>query len=146
MAKISVAAAALLVLMALGHATAFRATVTTTVVEEENQEECREQMQRQQMLSHCRMYMRQQMEESPYQTMPRRGMEPHMSECCEQLEGMDESCRCEGLRRMMRMMQQKEMQPRGEQMRRMMRLAENIPSRCNLSPMRCPMGGSIAGF
>ncbi|XAR56651.1 hypothetical protein NMG60_11037213 [Bertholletia excelsa] len=145
MANISVVAAALLVLLVLGHATAFRATVTTTVVEEENQD-CPEQMQRQQMLSHCRMYMRQMMKESPYQTMPRRGMEPHMSECCEQLEGMDESCRCEGLRMMMRMMQQQEMQPRGEQMRMMMRMAENLPSRCNLSPQRCPMGGSMAGF
>ncbi|XAR56650.1 hypothetical protein NMG60_11037212 [Bertholletia excelsa] len=152
MAKMSVVAAALLALLVLGQATAFRTTVTTTLEEEQeenprgrSEQQCREQMERQQQLNHCRMYLRQQMEESPYQNPRplRRGEEPHLDECCEQLERMDEMCRCEGLRMMMRR-QREEMELQGEQMQRIMRKAENLLSRCNLSPQRCPMGGYTA--
>ncbi|GFS29163.1 hypothetical protein Acr_00g0005610 [Actinidia rufa] len=61
MVKLTFLATALVALLAIGSVSAHRTTITTTVVEEENpgQQQCREQIQRQQNLRHCQMYLAQ---------------------------------------------------------------------------------------
>ncbi|GFZ06544.1 hypothetical protein Acr_18g0007140 [Actinidia rufa] len=113
MAKLTFLATALVALLAIGSVSAHRTTITTTVVEEENpgQQQCREQIQRQN---------------------PQR--QQHLRECCQQLRSIDEECRCKGVRMAMR---QQKGQWESEEMRQVMQKAQDLPSRCNLSPCRC---------
>ncbi|KAL6976272.1 hypothetical protein U1Q18_025059 [Sarracenia purpurea var. burkii] len=156
MARFTILAAALVViLLALTEAAAasLRTTITTTVVEEDNprgsQDRCRQQMQRQQELRHCQgrtegcgggpppeMYLSEGRRSEIVMTTgqnPQR--QEHLQQCCQQLENMDEQCRCEAIKMMVRRQQQEEGER--EEMREMMQEAEKLPSMCNLSPRRC---------
>ncbi|KAI8552749.1 hypothetical protein RHMOL_Rhmol06G0291300 [Rhododendron molle] len=62
-----------------------------------------------------------------------------LRQCWQQLENLDDQCRCEGIREAVHQQrEQGEMQ--GEEM---MQQAENLPSRCNLSPRRCQIRASL---
>ncbi|KAH7860035.1 hypothetical protein Vadar_008421 [Vaccinium darrowii] len=125
MAKLTILAAAFVALIAFAQAS--RTTITTTVVEENpgQQQRCRQQIQREDNLRDCQMYLMQQM---------RGGYD--------KMENLDEQCRCEGLREAMRQ-QRGQGQMQEEEMREMMQQAENLPSKCDLSPRRCQMRASI---
>ncbi|GJT85690.1 reverse transcriptase domain-containing protein [Tanacetum coccineum] len=81
--------------------------ITTTTFEDnpirkQTGEDCAVQMVKQEMLSHCRMYITSS---QGYQS-PRAFMNPaeeHMKLCCKQLENMGEMCMCEGIKMMMNM-------------------------------------------
>ncbi|XP_058219989.1 2S sulfur-rich seed storage protein 2-like [Rhododendron vialii] len=144
MAKLTILATALIALLALAHAT--QTTITTTVVEEENpgqQQRCREQIQRQQNLHDCQSYLQQQAREYEVAMITNQNpQQQQLRQCCQQLENLDDQCRCEGIRETVRQQrEQGEMQ--GEEMREMMQQAENLPSRCNLSPRRCQIRASL---
>ncbi|POO00443.1 HMW glutenin [Trema orientale] len=141
MAKLSSSAALLAALLLVAHAAAFRTTITTIETSDNygeggSRQECRQQVQGRD-LSHCRMFM---MEETS-----RRGgggrrddelvnYSQHLDQCCNQLRQINERCRCEGLR--MEIERQKGQIGR-EDMREMMRTAENIPSMCRMGPSSC---------
>ncbi|KAG5546394.1 hypothetical protein RHGRI_018545 [Rhododendron griersonianum] len=150
MAKLAILAAALVAFLAIAEAT--RTTITTTVVEEGNpgqQQRCREQIQRQQNLRDCQRFMMQQARGGGgYDVamitadVPNPRQQQQLRQCCQQLENLNEQCRCEGVREAVRhQREQGEMQ--GEEMREMMQEAENLPSRCNLSPRRCQIRASL---
>ncbi|XP_057461315.1 2S sulfur-rich seed storage protein 2-like [Actinidia eriantha] len=138
MVKLTFLATALVALLAIGSVSAHRTTITTTVVEEENpgQQQCREQIQRQQNLRHCQMYLAQGREyyEAAMVTDPNPQQQQHLRECCQQLQKIDEECRCEGVRTAVR---QQQGQREREEMGQVMQKAEDLPSKCNLSPRRC---------
>ncbi|XP_057506580.1 2S sulfur-rich seed storage protein 1-like [Actinidia eriantha] len=136
MAKLTFLATALVALLAIGSVSAHRTTITTTVVEEENpgQQQCREQIQRQQNLRHCQMYLAQGRDQYEVAMVTDRNQQQHLRECCQQLRSIDEECRCEGVRMAVR---QQQGQREREEMRQVMQKAQDLPSRCNLSPRRC---------
>lgn len=144
MAKLTILAAALVALLALAQAT--RTTITTTVVEEENpgqQQRCRQQIQREDNLRDCQRYLQQQARRYDVAMItnpnPQQQQQQQLQQCCQQLENLDDQCRCEGVREAVR--QQGRMQR--EEMGEMMQEAENLPSRCNLSPHRCQIRASL---
>ncbi|PSS16262.1 2S sulfur-rich seed storage protein large chain 2 like [Actinidia chinensis var. chinensis] len=136
MAKLTFLATALVALLAIGSVSAHRTTITTTVVEEENpgQQQCREQIQRQQNLRHCQMYLAQGRDQYEVAMATDRNQQQHLRECCQQLRSMDEECRCEGVRMAVR---QQQGQREREEMGQVMQKAQDLPSKCNLSPRRC---------
>ncbi|XP_062170565.1 2S seed storage albumin protein-like [Alnus glutinosa] len=138
MARLATLATLFAALLLVAHAAAaFHTTVTTVDVDDniENQqrrgESCREQVQRQQNLNHCQRYMRQQCESGSFEDG---NQQQHLQQCCQQLRRMDEQCRCEGLRQVVR---QQQGELRGEEMREMMECARHMPNQCHLSPQRC---------
>ncbi|KAK3021277.1 hypothetical protein RJ639_047268 [Escallonia herrerae] len=147
MAKLTILAAALLALLALAEASTYRTTITTTTIEEENphhggsRQRCREQFQQQQQLRHCQMYMRQG---SPYDAGLALAMvtgvnpqqQQHLRECCQQLRNIDEQCRCEAIRQMVRQ-QQMGGGSQQEQIQEMAQKAQYLPRRCNMEPQQC---------
>ena len=139
MAKLTILAASLVALLALASVSAHRTTITTTVVEEEEnprQQQCREQIQRQQNLRHCQMYLAQRRDqyEVAMVTDQNPQQQQHLRECCQQLQQIDEECRCEGVRMAVR---QQQGQREREEMGQVMQMAQDLPSKCNLSPRRC---------
>ncbi|KAH7844804.1 hypothetical protein Vadar_031834 [Vaccinium darrowii] len=146
MAKLTILAVAFVALIAFAQAT--RTTVTTTVLEEEDnpgqQQRCRQQIQREDNLRDCQMYLQQQMRGRYDKVAMITETNPHqqLRQCCQQMENLDEQCRCEGLREAMRQ-QRGQGQMQEEMMREMMQQAENLPSKCDLSPRRCQIRASI---
>ncbi|PSS16261.1 2S sulfur-rich seed storage protein large chain 2 like [Actinidia chinensis var. chinensis] len=138
MAKLTFLATALVALLAIGSVSAHQTTITTTMVEEENpgQQKCREQIQRQQNLRHCQMYLAQGRDQYEVAMVTDRNpqQQQHLRECCQQLRSIDEECRCEGVRMAVR---QQQGQREREEIRQVMQKAQDLPSRCNLSPHRC---------
>ncbi|CAK9147173.1 unnamed protein product [Ilex paraguariensis] len=140
MAKLAFLGAFLLALLFL--ATASRTTITTTVVEEGNpreSQECREQIQREQQLPHCQRYLSQR---SPYELVlnPREQeeQEQHLRQCCQQLQNIDEECRCEAVNEAVRQRQrQQEGGRQAEERRQVEQRAQDLPRRCNLEPQQC---------
>ncbi|KAM7498839.1 hypothetical protein LguiA_023253 [Lonicera macranthoides] len=146
MAKLAIVAALLIGLVAV--ASAYTTTITTTVVEEDNprgggsqQRRCEEQFQEQQQLRHCQMYLRQQCGQgeddiSSLRMVVNPQQQQHRRECCKQLENIDNQCRCESIRQMMRQ-QQQEGQMGGQEMEKMAQMAMNLPRMCNMEPQQC---------
>lgn len=58
--------------------------------------------------------------------------------CCQQLKRMDEQCRCEGLRQMVK---QRQGELQAHEMREMMQCARDLPNECGVGPDRCAMRG-----
>ncbi|PSS16260.1 2S sulfur-rich seed storage protein large chain 2 like [Actinidia chinensis var. chinensis] len=143
MAKLTILAVSLVAFLALASVSAHRTTITTTVVEEENpgQQQCREQIQRQQNLRHCQMYLARGRDQYEVAMVTDRNprQQQHLRECCQQLQKIDEECRCEGVRTAVR---QQQGQREQEEMRQVMQEAQDLPSKCNLSPRRCHIQAS----
>ncbi|KAK3024300.1 hypothetical protein RJ639_043162 [Escallonia herrerae] len=146
MAKLTILAAALLALLALAEASTYRTTITTTTIEEENprgggSQRCREQFHQQQQLRHCQMYMRQGSQYDAELALAMvDGVNPqrqqHLTECCRQLRNIDEQCRCQAIREMVRQ-QQMGGGSQQEEMQEMAQKAQYLPRRCNMEPQQC---------
>ncbi|KAK2984810.1 hypothetical protein RJ640_004635 [Escallonia rubra] len=147
MAKLTILAAALLALLALAEASTYRTTITTTTIEEENprgsgsQERCRRQFQQQQQLRHCQMYTRQGRQYDAELALAMvDGVNPqqqqHLRECCQQLRNVDEQCRCQAIREMVRQ-QQMGGGSQQEEMKEMAQKAQYLPRKCNMEPQQC---------
>ncbi|PSS06160.1 2S sulfur-rich seed storage protein large chain 1B like [Actinidia chinensis var. chinensis] len=146
MVKLTILAAAFVALLALASVSSHRTTITTTVVEEEEnpgqQQQCREQIQSQQNLRHCQMYLAQvgrDYYDVAMVTDRNPQQQQHLRECCQQLQKIDEECRCEGVRMAVR---QQQGQREREEMGQIMQMAQDLPSKCNLSPRRCQIQAS----
>ncbi|KAF5728377.1 2S sulfur-rich seed storage protein 2-like [Tripterygium wilfordii] len=146
MAKLIVFLATLAVLLLLTEASIYR---TTIEIDEENPRrqtgQCQEQIHRQHSLSHCQDFMRQQMRGR--RDDDSQGRREHLEQCCDQLEQLDTQCRCQGLQRAVK--EQQQGQRRGQQSqegRRMLDVARDIPSMCNLQPRECQFSSPRVWF
>ncbi|KAH7841555.1 hypothetical protein Vadar_031408 [Vaccinium darrowii] len=122
------------------------ATTTTTVAEVENLGQSREQRCRQQELNACQQYLRESTRITRREVLLNQsGWREQFPICCQQLEQLEEQCRCEGLRRVFRQQQQ-----RGElwglEMQEMMETAESLPSLCRISPLWCDIRSLLLSF
>ncbi|KAI3976429.1 hypothetical protein MKX01_008287 [Papaver californicum] len=120
-------------------------TTTTTEIEDDatyNQQSqrCQRQMRGMQM-NMCRQYLRQSsqrgdetimMESNPTGQM--------MQDCCREMRGVSEECRCEAIRQMMQQMQGQAYQGQ------MMQKARQLPSMCGMRPQYCDIRGRYVEF
>ncbi|KAK2639528.1 hypothetical protein Ddye_027323 [Dipteronia dyeriana] len=105
-----------------------------------DQQRCQQQFQEQQQLRQCKSYLsRRIQEQQPYGSNPRQ--EQEIQQCCRQLKQLDTECRCPGLKRMTRS-QVSQSQLGDQQKKRIIQIAESIPSMCNIRPMECDLESS----
>ncbi|KAF9597526.1 hypothetical protein IFM89_019440 [Coptis chinensis] len=135
MASLRIVSAVLLVLLALAEASVHRTIVTLAEVDDEantyQSERCHRQLSQMRMDS-CRQYLQ------PYMILRRGGGRVHsgrMQQCCQELEEVNQECRCEALRQMMQRM---EGRYEGEQqMEETVRRAQRLPNMCGMEPQYC---------
>ncbi|KAI3875787.1 hypothetical protein MKX03_023710 [Papaver bracteatum] len=125
-------------------ASIYRTTVTTTEIEDsaENQQSqrCQRQMRGMRM-NMCQQYLRQSsqrgddimMEES---NPTRQGLQ----DCCREMRGVSEECRCEAIRQMVQQMQGQAYQGQ------MMQKARQLPSMCGMRPQYCDIHGRYVEY
>lgn len=145
--KAALAAALLVALVALAGATTYTTTVTTTSLDDEanpRYQQCSQQLQGRRFRS-CQSYLSQR--SGPYnggeeeeevlemRTGNPRQQEQYLQECCQQLKGVDEQCRCEAIKHAVRQLQQGGAETQtGEQV---YQRARELPRRCNFRPQQC---------
>lgn len=127
MAKLSAVAALLAALLLIAHATAYY---------HESGESCSKQLQQQQVLNHCQMYLSQQCQSGRFDSNTYDESQ-RFQLCCRQLKMMDIGCRCDGLNIMMRELMREV--PGRREIQKMMQMAQNLPNQCNMKPRRCEM-------
>ncbi|KAI4388173.1 hypothetical protein MLD38_000528 [Melastoma candidum] len=121
---------------------AHRTTVTAVVVDDDENPVtiCREQV-RVRSLLHCRRYLspgRQILEMRGGMEEPERRQQ-QLQGCCRQLRQMEEQCRCEGIRKVVKEQSQRE-KLQGRELRELVQRAEDLPSMCRVPPQRpCKM-------
>ncbi|CAA0837839.1 2S seed storage protein 3 [Striga hermonthica] len=143
--KIALTAALLAALVALAAATTYTTTVTTTTFADEaanpgQQQQCQSQIQGRQFRS-CQRYLSQRSgsysdDEAMIEMNPGQQGQESLRECCQQLQNVNEQCRCEAIRHAVRQLQQKE----GQQMSQSQQVyqkATELPRRCNMKPQQC---------
>ncbi|KAI4378307.1 hypothetical protein MLD38_015802 [Melastoma candidum] len=154
MAKVAALSALLAALLFVSLAAA-TTTVTTVQVNEaeENRrygsrESCREQLEIADELRDCEDFLREQVRRGGFRGRRFGGVDPYGSggrfggesrrlrECCQQLRQVDDRCRCQGLREILRE-QQQQLRGFGEEREDLERITENIPQICGVSPGRC---------
>ncbi|MCL7032778.1 hypothetical protein MKW94_018681 [Papaver nudicaule] len=144
--NITASMAALLVAMfavAAVEASIYRTTVTTEIDDavDDNQQysqRCQRQMRGMHM-DRCRQYLRQpssqrwdDIESNPTGQTPQ--------ECCRELRGVSEECRCEAVRQMVQQMQGQAYQGQ------MMQKARQLPSMCGMRPQYCDIRGRYVEY
>ncbi|KAL9441484.1 hypothetical protein AB3S75_020054 [Citrus x aurantiifolia] len=115
---------------------------TTIFIDEENpsQQSCEQQIQQQQQLRQCQMHLRQQVrgrqqegEDGLCSSLDDNQQQQYLRQCCQQLQQLDNRCRCPGLEQALRsQLQQGQIQ--GGMLRQAYELASQIPRKCNISP------------
>ncbi|KAI3855380.1 hypothetical protein MKX03_025338 [Papaver bracteatum] len=130
-----------LFVVAAAEASIYRTTVTTEIEESmENQQSqrCQRQMRGMRM-NMCQQYLRQSssqrgddiVEEEEESNPTRQGLQ----ECCREMRGVSEECRCEAVRQMVQQMQGQAYQGQ------MMQKARQLPSMCGMRPQYCDIRG-----
>ncbi|RZC66557.1 hypothetical protein C5167_010257 [Papaver somniferum] len=119
-------------------ASIYRTTVTTEIedtTENQQSQRCQRQMRGMRM-NMCQQYLRQSsqrgdniMEEESNPT--RQGLQ----DCCREMRGVSEECRCEAVRQMVQQMQGQAYQGQ------MMQKARQLPSMCGMRPQYCDIRG-----
>uniref|UniRef100_A0A5B7BE13 Putative Protease inhibitor/seed storage/LTP family n=1 Tax=Davidia involucrata TaxID=16924 RepID=A0A5B7BE13_DAVIN len=136
--RLTLLAATFAVLLAFATASIYRTTITTVEIDEENPSQaqrCRQQIQRQR-LNECQEYLSQSIRSIMLPTEMGRSRGQQLQECCQQLEEVEEQCRCEAVRRAVQQQQQQE-ELQGQQRREMLQSAQHLTSSCRLQPQRC---------
>ncbi|XP_021906584.1 sweet protein mabinlin-2-like [Carica papaya] len=129
--------------------------------DDENQQQprpqrCQREFMRHQQLRACQRFIRRQTSQGPRledelalddedeENQQQRGRQDFRI-CCQQLRNIDPQCRCPVLRRAVRIQQQRVQGQQGQQqVRRMHRIASNIPNMCQLQPsFTCPFGQQL---
>uniref|UniRef100_A0A5B7BLZ3 Putative 2S sulfur-rich seed storage protein 2-like isoform X1 n=1 Tax=Davidia involucrata TaxID=16924 RepID=A0A5B7BLZ3_DAVIN len=112
----------------------FVAVMASITIDEENpsqSQRCGQQIQSQR-LNACQQYVVQ----GSRSIMNQGGWREEFERCCEELEQMDEKCRCDGIRRAVQQQQQQgELQAR--EMREIVQTAKSLPGLCRMGPRRC---------
>nr|DAD23276.1 TPA_asm: hypothetical protein HUJ06_024739 [Nelumbo nucifera] len=141
MARLLVMAIFLVGLVAMAEATIYRTTITTVVQDDDKSQsqsqsgECRKEIQKHQ-LNECRQLMRS------WQTgnLMRGSQRDDTQGCCEELQNMRDECTCEAIQWTVQQ-QQQQSRLQGEEMERLMKKAEKLPSICDMSHT-CQFGES----
>ncbi|XP_022154961.1 2S albumin-like [Momordica charantia] len=136
MSKLSSIVALFAVVLLVADAYAYRTTVTTVEVDEDNQgrqERCRHIRPREQ-LRNCENFLRQQGGGRREIMENQWGREQGLEECCRQLRNVEEHCRCDALEEVAREVQS---QQHGQQGSHILQQARILPSMCQLHPQRC---------
>ncbi|KAI4388171.1 hypothetical protein MLD38_000526 [Melastoma candidum] len=128
-----------------------RTTVTTVVVDDDENPGtiCRERVRVHNLL-HCQHYLsrgRQILEMRGGMEEPERRQQ-QLQECCQQLRKMEEQCRCEGIRKVVREQSQRE-KLQGPELRELVQRAQDLPSMCRVPlQQRCEMDilGEAEGY
>nr|DAD23274.1 TPA_asm: hypothetical protein HUJ06_024737 [Nelumbo nucifera] len=138
MARLLVMAVFLVGLVAMAEATIYRTTITTVVQDDDKSQsqsqsqsqsgECRKEIQKHQ-LNECRQLMRS------WQTgnLIRGSQRDDTQGCCEELQNVRDECTCEAIQWTVQQQQQQQSRLQGEEMERLMKKAEKLPSICDLS-------------
>ncbi|XP_057770094.1 2S seed storage albumin protein-like [Salvia miltiorrhiza] len=96
---------------------------------------CRGEIERQR-LSSCQQYL---IDGSRFDSTPQeegRGWREAFPRCCDELEQINQQCRCEAVKQVA--MEQREAGAlQGREMREMMQTAQRLPSLCRISPQYC---------
>ncbi|EEF39554.1 2S seed storage albumin protein-like [Ricinus communis] len=139
MAKLAILLASFIALLFLVDASIYRTTVIVDAedannilrqdIHQQQRGSCSAEIEKQQNLWRCQQYIKKEVT----------GWGPRMDYyplCCDHLEQMTSQCRCEGLRQAIQK-QQSEGQIEGEDVREAFRIAQDLPSRCGVSPSPC---------
>ncbi|MCL7024189.1 hypothetical protein MKW94_015104 [Papaver nudicaule] len=144
--NITTSMAVLLVAMfavAAVEASIYRTIVTTTKIDDaaaDNQQysqRCQRQMRGMRM-DRCRQYLRQPSQQWDDIESNPTGQAPQ--ECCRELRGVSEECRCEAVRQMVQQIQGQAYQGQ------MMQKARQLPSMCGMRPQYCDIRGRYVEY
>ncbi|KAI4321916.1 hypothetical protein MLD38_035243 [Melastoma candidum] len=143
MAKLSAELVVVFALLFVSHLVmAHRTTITTIEYEEEQRQgesrhtkACREEIEKQD-LHHCERYLATRHSRPGGSVVEEvtDGPSMHRRSCCHQLRQMDEGCRCQEIRMIVREQQR---EYAGEEMEEIVRAARDLPSVCRVAPQRC---------
>ncbi|KAI3716238.1 hypothetical protein L6452_23442 [Arctium lappa] len=125
-----------LILLAFTIATLLAVTsahITTTIEDDtfeyntNKKQQCSQHLQDQQ-LQQCQTYLQQ-----PYQT-PHTQQQQTLQQCCQELQNIDEQCRCKAVKQVFGEVQQQQQEtgPFGSSSQQLKQKAENLPKQCNL--------------
>ncbi|GAA0185788.1 hypothetical protein LIER_33076 [Lithospermum erythrorhizon] len=111
------------------------ASISTTTEVAELAERCQQQ---QQQINACQRYLIDSSQcsssgRSSYSN-ERGDWREEFPRCCEQLEQIDEQCRCEAIKQVA---QQQHQQLQGREKEEMLQTAQSLPNLCRISPQRC---------
>ncbi|KAG8383841.1 hypothetical protein BUALT_Bualt04G0055700 [Buddleja alternifolia] len=151
MARFTVFIVTLIVLSAATAISPYHAASTTTttveIVNPRESEQCRQQIGLQR-LSSCQQYLRSSSRfESSIMPENESGWRETFPQCCEDLEQINEECRCEAIKQIAQQERQVE-RVQGREMREMLQTAQSLPALCRISPRYCQNipGGSGTMF
>ncbi|RZC45008.1 hypothetical protein C5167_037947 [Papaver somniferum] len=125
-------------------ASIYRTIVTTTEIEDsaENQQSqrCQRQMRGMRM-NMCQQYLRQSSQRGDDIMMEESNPTGQgLQDCCRELRGVSEECRCEAIRQMAQQMQGQAYQGQ------MMQKARQLPSMCGMRPQYCDIRGRYVEY
>ncbi|KAI3960657.1 hypothetical protein MKX01_003831 [Papaver californicum] len=124
-------------------ASIYRTTVTTTEIEDttENQQSqrCQRQMRGMRM-NMCQQYLRQSSWRGDDIIMMESNPTGQLQDCCREMRGVSEECRCEAIRQMVQQMQGQAYQGQ------MMQKARQLPSMCGMRPQYCDIRGRYVEY
>ncbi|KAI4341078.1 hypothetical protein MLD38_025848 [Melastoma candidum] len=142
MAKPATLAALLAGLMLVSLAAASAVTkVEVDLGEDENSSRrfrgggCRDQLEMVDELRSCEDFLRQQARQGGRRFGGGRFGSRRLQDCCEELRQVDDHCRCQGLREIVR--DQQQMRGFGGEREQLERIAEDLPRMCGVGPGRC---------
>ncbi|RZC66626.1 hypothetical protein C5167_010308 [Papaver somniferum] len=148
MARFAASMAVLVVTMfaiAAVEASIYRTTVTTTEIEDDmdNQQShrCQRQMRGMRM-NMCQQYLRQSSQRGDDIMIEQEGNPTRqgLQDCCREMRGVSEECRCEAVRQMVQQMQGQAYQGQ------MMQKARQLPSMCGMRPQYCDIRGRYVEY
>ncbi|XP_073047260.1 2S seed storage albumin protein-like [Primulina eburnea] len=152
MAKnLALAAALLVAMVSLAAANTYTTTVSTTTIDDEDnrgrQQECQQQVQGRQFRS-CQRYFQQGREGGRFDSVDgelllalNRGKQSgSLKECCNELRNVNEECRCEAIRQVVKEQQQGGPGYQGEEIQEVYERARELPRRCQFTrPQQCQL-------
>lgn len=143
--KVALTTSFLLALVVLARASRYTTIITTTTLDDEanprgQQQQCQRQLQGRQFRS-CQSYLSQrgssQYEEEEKEEMGG-GLEmnpsqqqQYLRDCCEQLQNVEQQCRCEAIQHAARQAQQQQGSGRQQSSEQVYQRARELPRQCN---------------
>ncbi|KAL7137374.1 hypothetical protein ABFS83_10G087300 [Erythranthe nasuta] len=144
--KAALAAALLVALVALASATTYTTTVTTTTIDDEanrgQQQQCLQQIQGRRFQS-CQRYLSQRGQYEEEEAIEMTTGNPqqqsqYLRDCCQQLQNVNQQCRCEAIKQAVKEIQQQGGQYQTRQSEQVYQKARSLPRQCNFrSPQQC---------
>ncbi|KAI3688554.1 hypothetical protein L2E82_46199 [Cichorium intybus] len=156
MAKLALLAFTFAALIAYTSVSAFRTTVFTTTIEDDDamfirssreQQSCRKEIQREK-LNDCQKYLEHSSSygdllEMTVVDLRRQQEKKHLEQCCIELRNVKEKCQCEAVQEAFRQAEQQQQggsrqgSQQERQQRQILQKAQNLPSECQLEVQQC---------